>query len=120
MSQSKTKTKPHPSDEEIVELYFARDEQAIAETDRQYGKVCMQVSMNIVESHPDAEVDYIHGEDSLRTLANAEHAIGFLFDGMEKSQLFRTVIYDGALPRKTFSMGHARDKRYYLECRKIK
>ena len=55
MSQSKTKTKPHPSDEEIVELYFARDEQAIAETDRKYGKVCMQVSMNIVESRPDAE-----------------------------------------------------------------
>ena len=53
MSQSKTK--PHPSDEEIVELYFARDEQAIAETDRKYGKVCMQVSMNIVESRPDAE-----------------------------------------------------------------
>ena len=55
MSQSKTKTKPHPSDEEIVELYFARDEQAIAETDKKYGKVCMQVSMNIVESRPDAE-----------------------------------------------------------------
>ena len=55
MSQSKTKTKLHPSDEEIVELYFARNEQAIAETDRKYGKVCMQVSMNIVESRPDAE-----------------------------------------------------------------
>ena len=55
MSQSKTKTKPHPSDEEIVELYFARDEQAIAETDRKYGKVCMQVSMNILDSRPDAE-----------------------------------------------------------------
>ena len=55
MSQSKTKTKPHPSDEEIVELYFARNEQAIAETDKKYGKVCMQVSMNIVESRPDAE-----------------------------------------------------------------
>ncbi len=70
--------------------------------------------------HPEAEVDYIHGEDSTRTLANAPDAIGFLFAGMEKSQLFRTVIYDGALPRKTFSMGHARDKRYYMECRKIK
>ena len=52
---SPSNTKPHPSDEEIVELYFARDEQAIAETDRKYGKVCMQVSMNIVESRPDAE-----------------------------------------------------------------
>jgi hypothetical protein len=73
-----------------------------------------------VKTHPDVEVDYIHGEDSLTTLACRDDAIGFLFDGMEKDQLFRTVIYDGALPRKTFSMGHARDKRYYMECRKIK
>ena len=73
-----------------------------------------------LSAHPGAEVDYIHGEDSTTALASAPDAIGFLFDGMEKSQLFRTVIYDGALPRKTFSMGHARDKRYYMECRKIK
>jgi hypothetical protein len=65
-------------------------------------------------------VDYIHGEDSLRSLACEEGAIGFLFEGMEKNDLFRTVLYDGALPRKTFSMGHAQDKRYYLECRKIR
>ena len=50
-----SQTKPHPTDGEIVELYFARDEQAIAETDKKYGKVCMQVSMNIVASRPDAE-----------------------------------------------------------------
>ena len=73
-----------------------------------------------LSAHPEAEVDYIHGEDSTTALASAPDAIGFLFGGMEKSQLFRTVIYDGALPRKTFSMGHARDKRYYMECRKIK
>lgn len=72
------------------------------------------------QEHPEVTVDYIHGEDSLRALAQKENAIGFLFDGMRKDELFRTVIYDGALPRKTFSMGHARDKRYYLECRKIK
>lgn len=72
-----------------------------------------------VKLHPDAEVDYIHGVESLRTLAKKENAIGFLFDGMEKDELFKTVIFDGALPRKTFSMGHADDKRYYLECRKI-
>ncbi len=70
--------------------------------------------------HPEVEVDYIHGEDSLRTLASREGAVGFLFDGMRKDELFRTVIYDGALPRKTFSMGHAPDKRYYIECRKIR
>ena len=72
-----------------------------------------------VEAHPEAEVDYIHGEESLISLARGENALGFIFDGMEKSQLFKTVLCDGALPRKTFSMGHARDKRYYLECRKI-
>ena len=51
--------------------------------------------------------------------SGGENSIGFIFDGMSKSELFKTVIYDGALPRKTFSMGHAEDKRYYLECRKI-
>ena len=72
------------------------------------------------KAHPEVEVDYIHGEKSLRALANRKDAIGFLFDGMRKDELFRTVIYDGALPRKTFSMGHAPDKRYYLECRRIR
>ncbi|MBE6597295.1 MAG: DUF1015 domain-containing protein [Ruminococcaceae bacterium] len=72
------------------------------------------------KSHEKTEIDYIHGEDSLRALASKDDVVGFLFDGMSKDELFRTVIFDGALPRKTFSMGHARDKRYYLECRKIK
>ncbi len=71
-------------------------------------------------SHKGVEIDYIHGEDSLRKLAAKPGAIGFLFDGMAKNQLFKTVICDGALPRKTFSMGHADDKRFYLECRKVK
>ena len=70
--------------------------------------------------HPQAKIDYIHGEDSVRELTRKTNTVGFLFDGMEKSELFKTVIFDGALPRKTFSMGHAVDKRYYLECRKIK
>ena len=72
-----------------------------------------------VVQHPEVRVDYIHGENALRTLSEPEGAIGFLFDGMHKSELFKTVIFDGALPRKTFSMGHAKDKRYYLEARKI-
>lgn len=73
-----------------------------------------------IEKNPEVKVDYIHGEESVNTLAKKPNTIGFLFSGMEKSQLFKTVIFDGALPRKTFSMGHATDKRYYLECRKIK
>jgi len=64
-------------------------------------------------------VDYIHGVESTKTLANKENAIGFLFDGMGKDELFKSVILGGSLPRKTFSMGEAHDKRYYLEARKI-
>ncbi len=70
-------------------------------------------------AHPEVEIDYIHGEKALSTLCKPEHTLGFMFDGMHKDELFRTVLFDGALPRKTFSMGHAKDKRYYLEARKI-
>lgn len=66
------------------------------------------------------EIDYIHDDDALISLAEKESSIGFLLPAMEKSQLFRGVIADGALPRKTFSMGHSREKRYYIEARKIK
>ncbi|MBE6583780.1 MAG: DUF1015 domain-containing protein [Ruminococcaceae bacterium] len=66
------------------------------------------------------EIDYVHGIDSVKKLCEQENTLGILFDGMSKDMLFKTVICDGALPRKTFSMGHAQDKRYYIECRKIK
>ena len=72
-----------------------------------------------LKEHP-GEIDYIHDDDALIDLAKRENAIGFLLPAMEKSQLFRGVIADGVLPRKTFSMGHAREKRYYIEARKIK
>ena len=65
-------------------------------------------------------IDYIHGDEEVKELAQKENAIGFLLPAMEKHQLFRGVISGGALPRKTFSMGHAREKRYYLEGRKIR
>ena len=73
-----------------------------------------------ISAHEGSTVDYIHDEESARRLAAKENAVGFLFDGMTKDSLFLTVMLDGALPRKTFSMGHARDKRYYLEARVIK
>lgn len=69
--------------------------------------------------HPDLVTDYIHGSDTLKRLASRSDAVGFLFDGMGKGDLFTAVESDGALPRKTFSMGHAEDKRFYIECRKI-
>ncbi len=72
------------------------------------------------KEHPECEIDYIHGDDTVRRLASREGYVGFLFDGMKKSELFDSVVKSGALPRKTFSMGHACDKRYYVEARRIK
>ena len=66
------------------------------------------------------EVDYIHGEAVTDELGRKPGNIGFKLPAMGKDQLFKTVIADGVLPRKTFSMGHAEDKRYYVEGRKIK
>ncbi len=67
----------------------------------------------------DYKIDYIHGIDSITALS-VDGNIGVVFEGMKKSELFPAVINDGALPRKTFSMGEAKDKRFYLEARKIK
>ena len=70
--------------------------------------------------HKGVRVDYIHGEDVVRKLAAQPEAIGFLLPAMGKEELFPTVIRDGVLPRKTFSMGEAHDKRFYLEARRIR
>lgn len=65
-------------------------------------------------------IDYIHGDEVARDMGLREGNIAFLLPAMDKDQLFPTVIFDGVLPRKTFSMGHANDKRFYLEARKIR
>jgi len=70
--------------------------------------------------HPEAEIDYIHGEEALRALSEKEGCMGFLLPGIDKGMLFTAVERRGALPRKTFSMGEAHEKRYYMECRLIK
>ena len=71
-----------------------------------------------IKNNPDVVCDYIHGEDALRELAKEENTIAFMFDGFDKSKLF-DYIKNGPMPRKTFSMGDARSKRYYLEARYI-
>ena len=65
------------------------------------------------------KIDYIHGIDVVKKLSMDKSSIGFILPDMGKEELFPTVICDGALPRKTFSMGHAEDKRFYIEARKI-
>ena len=65
-------------------------------------------------------MDYIHGDTVARDLGAQEGNLAFLLPALEKSDLFPTVLRDGLLPRKTFSMGEADDKRFYLEARKIR
>ena len=72
-----------------------------------------------IRLHPEATIDYIHGEDAVRQLCAQPDTCGILLKPMDKSQLFPAVEQGGSLPRKTFSMGEAHEKRFYLECRKI-
>ena len=73
-----------------------------------------------LKAHPEVKIDYIHGEQVVYDLCKEDNTLGFIFEGMGKDDLFPAVSADGSLPRKTFSMGHAHDKRYYIEARKIK
>ena len=75
---------------------------------------------NWMKEHKGVGIDYIHGEDVVEELSRRPDAVGFLLPAMGKEELFPTVIHDGVLPRKTFSMGHAHDKRFYLEARRIR
>lgn len=65
------------------------------------------------------EIDYVHGAETVVDLGTEPGNLGIYLPAMQKSELFKTVILDGALPRKTFSMGEAHEKRFYLEARKI-
>ncbi len=64
-------------------------------------------------------IDYVHGVDVVCMLGAQAGNAGFYLPGMDKSDLFKTVVLEGVLPRKTFSMGAAREKRFYMECRRI-
>ncbi len=97
-----------------------------AKTTYYIGKPTSNLTVGSVQSFLDAwlkanggKIDYIHGADVVENLAKEANSMGILLPDMQKSELFPTVIADGALPRKTFSMGHAADKRYYMEARKI-
>lgn len=79
----------------------------------------IQIFLDEYLKNNNGKIDYIHGDDVTKDLARKGN-VGFIFKPMKKEELFKTVILDGALPRKTFSMGHSYDKRYYLEARKIK
>jgi hypothetical protein len=64
-------------------------------------------------------IDYVHDTEPVLELGSQPGNLGFILPAMEKSDLFKTVVLDGALPRKTFSMGESIEKRFYMECRRI-
>lgn len=72
-----------------------------------------------LEDHSEARIDYIHGQEAVTRLGGQQDNIGFYLPSISKHDLFRTIVRDGALPRKTFSMGEADEKRFYMEARKI-
>jgi hypothetical protein len=65
------------------------------------------------------KIDYVHGADVTERLGLQPGTLGFYLPAISKDAFFKTVIVDGALPRKTFSMGEAREKRFYMEARRI-
>ncbi len=92
----------------------------IAEPNLRFEVASLQAFLDCyLDAHPRAQLDYIHGEDVLAQLAAEPDSIGFLLPAMDKRDLFKTIALDGAAPRKTFSLGEAAEKRYYLECRRL-
>ncbi len=73
-----------------------------------------------IEENPEVIVDYIHGQNVVKKLAKKENTLGFIYEGIKKDNFFDAIIQDGSLPRKTFSMNEADEKRFYIETRKIK
>jgi uncharacterized protein (DUF1015 family) len=109
------------ADEQTFELVFG-DKSHVCKAKKPSAQLAVGTLQSFLDDylsqHPEIEIDYVHGIESTKKLAVQQNTLGILFDGMSKDMLFKTVICDGALPRKTFSMGHAADKRFYIECRK--
>ena len=115
---------------------FTNDKENAHSFDIYYGDKCETVSVEAIsklpvgslqtfldkylKENPQVKIDYIHGIEDTKKLCKNENTVGFIFDGMKKSELFDAVVLDGSLPRKTFSMGTADEKRFYLEGRRIK
>lgn len=102
--------------------WYTKDRQGILYLDSGKSRLAVAILQKFLDEFLQkhtGQMDYIHGKDVLKNLAKNDHAIGFLLPSMDKKELFPYVTESGTLPRKTFSMGHATEKRYYLEARKI-
>ncbi len=110
------------SNAQIITYHFAGETGVLVVPNpvKQLAVGTLQAFLDDYMNSKDAEIDYVHGDDVVMELGSREGNLSFLLPAMGKEQLFKTVMADGVLPRKTFSMGHAQDKRYYTEARKIR
>jgi hypothetical protein len=110
-----------PGDQAVTVLYGGRERTvAVSNPESSLAVGTLQKFLDdYLGRHKEAEIDYIHGEDTVHSLCLHKDTVGFLVPGLDKAALLPAVRKDGALPRKTFSMGEAHEKRYYMECRKI-
>ncbi len=106
--------------------YYSHGKNGTIYIDKSKGASALIVLQRFLDEYIDeyhCEIDYIHDMEALMKLSSEENCVGFElppFDEKAKSEFFRVISESGVLPRKTFSMGHAQEKRYYLEARKIK
>ena len=99
--------------------FVSRGREARYGFDRHPLKALQAALDGYLSAHPEAKIDYIHGDETLRRLADRDDALGLMPCAFEKSALFPFIRNWGALPRKTFSMGQANEKRFYFEARRI-
>ncbi len=107
--------------QKFIFVYNGKEQKITVTNPREYLTVAtVQKFLDEFTAKNGGEIDYIHGEDVVKKLCEDNKNFGIIFDAMDKADLYKSVILDGALPRKTFSMGDACDKRFYIEARKIK
>ncbi len=102
--------------------WYSGEKHGIVYLDPAKGQLPIGILQNFLDEYLSVHlgvIDYIHGEDVLHNLAKEPNSIGFVLPVIDKSKFFKGIIEDGVFPRKTFSTGHAQEKRYYLEARKI-
>ena len=102
--------------------WFAGERRGVLRLDRARGALPVAILQPFLDewlAKNGGGIDYIHGAEAASALAAREDAVALLLPAISKEDFFRGIVLGGVLPRKTFSMGHAQEKRYYLECRRI-
>lgn len=110
------------ADEGHMIKYCIGEQEETVYLDKKLGEIPVAILQKFLDEYlkdTPEKIDYIHGEAVVRELALKENSVGFVLPVIEKTSLFKGIVMDGVLPRKTFSIGHAEEKRYYLEARKI-